>query len=164
MSILVICWKNYLNQTNNMKIVKINDNKEKFMDLLLLGDEQESMIKKYLHKGELFALYDDDLKTVSVVTKESEEISEIKNIATYEKYQRKGYGSHMLKYIIQNYKNRCKTLLVGTGDDSKILSFYKNHGFVYSHTVKNFFVDNYDHEMYENGKKLIDMIYLKLEL
>jgi ribosomal protein S18 acetylase RimI-like enzyme len=134
------------------------------MDLLLLGDEQESMVKKYLYRGELFALYDDDLKTVCVVTKENNDMYEIKNIATYEKYQRNGYGSYMLRYIIQNQKNKCKRILVGTGDDSKILSFYRNCGFTYSHTIKNFFIDNYDHKMYENGKQLIDMVYLKLEL
>ncbi|NLT40072.1 MAG: GNAT family N-acetyltransferase, partial [Clostridiales bacterium] len=29
-----------------------------------------------------------------------------------------------------------------------------------SHVVKGFFTDNYDHPMYENGKRLTDMIYL----
>ena len=69
----------------------------------------------------------------------------------------------MLKFIISEYKNQCKKLLVGTGDNNKILSFYRKCGFVYSHTVKDFFINNYDHEMFEDGKKLIDMIYLKLE-
>ena len=147
-----------------MKIAKIEKEKERFMDLLLLGDEQESMVHKYLTRGELFALYDDDLKTVSVVTQEEEGIYEIKNIATYEKEQGKGYGSLMLKYIIENYKNKCGALLIGTGDDDKIISFYKKFGFVYSHTVKDFFVDNYDHEMFENGKQLRDMIYLKANM
>ena len=147
-----------------MKIAKIEKEKERFMDLLLLGDEQESMVHKYLTRGELFALYDDDLKTVSVVTQEEEGIYEIKNIATYEKEQGKGYGSLMLKYIIENYKNKCGVLLIGTGDDDKIISFYKKFGFVYSHTVKDFFVDNYDHEMFENGKQLRDMIYLKANM
>ena len=147
-----------------MEIKQINSDKEKFLDLLLLGDEQESMIKKYLYRGELFALYDDDLKTVSVVTKESDETFEIKNIATHEKYQGKGYGSRMIKFIIQKYKNKGKYLFVGTGDSIKTLSFYKNCGFTYSHTIKNFFTDNYDHEMYEDGKQLIDMIYLRIEL
>ena len=41
-----------------MKIKKIRENKEQFMSLLLLGDEQENMISRYLEKGELFALYD----------------------------------------------------------------------------------------------------------
>ena len=146
-----------------MEIIKISENKDNFMDLLLLGDEQENMVKKYLYRGNLFALYDNDLKTVCVITKEHNETYEIKNIATYEKYHGKGYGTYMLKYIINEYKNKCKKLLIGTGDIDKILSYYQKFGFIYSHKIKDFFVDNYDHEMYEEGKQLIDMIYLKFE-
>lgn len=147
-----------------MEIQKIIENKEQFMNLLLLGDEQESMIHKYLERGELFALYDTDLKTVCVVTQEDENTYEIKNIATYETEQEKGYGSSMIKHIIEYYIDKCDTLLLGTGEDDKILSFYKKFGFVYSHTVKDFFIDNYDHEMFENGKQLKDMIYLKINV
>ena len=146
-----------------MEIIKVLDNKDKYMDLLLLADEQESMIKKYLYRGELYALFDSDLKTVSVVTREDGEIYEIKNIATYEKYQGRGYGSAMIKFIIESIKNRCKQLLVGTGESDKTIGFYKKFGFTYSHTIKNFFIDNYDHEMYEEGKQLKDMIYLKID-
>lgn len=147
-----------------MEIKKIIENKGLFMTLLLLGDEQESMIHKYLERGELFALYDTDLKTVCVVTQEDGNTCEIKNIATYEKEQEKGYGSLMIKHIIEYYEDKCDTLLLGTGEDDKILSFYKKHGFVYSYTVKDFFIDNYDHEMFENGKQLKDMIYLKINV
>lgn len=146
-----------------MEIKRIIENKDDFMDLLLLGDEQENMIKKYIYIGDLFALYDNDLKTVSVVTRKDNETYEIKNLSTYEKYHGKGYGTHMLQHIIEEYKNKCKRLLLGTGDISRVLSYYKKFGFVYSHTIKNFFVDNYDHEMFEDGKQLVDMIYLKLE-
>ena len=127
--------------TKNIEIKEITQNKENFMDLLLLGDEQENMIRKYLYRGVLFTLYDKDLKTVSVVTKEDKNIYEIKNIATYEKYQGKGYGKIMLKYIIEKYKDKCKILLVGTGENEKTISFYKNFGFVYSHTIKDFFIN-----------------------
>jgi ribosomal protein S18 acetylase RimI-like enzyme len=149
--------------TKNMEISEILQDKDKYLDLLLLGDEQEDMIKKYLYRGNLFTLYDEDLKTVSVVTKEDENIYEIKNIATYKKYQRKGYGTIMIKYIIEKYKDKCKTLLVGTGENDKIIAYYKEFGFEYSHTVKDFFVNNYNHEMFEDGKQLRDMIYLKIE-
>ena len=155
--------KEVLYLENKIEIKLICDDKEQFMDLLLLGDEQENMIKKYLYRGKLFALYERDLKTVAVVTEEDDETCEIKNIATYEKYQGKGYGKFMINHIIENCKIKFKILLVGTGDSSKTLSFYKNCGFEYSHTVKNFFIDNYEHKMYEEGKQLIDMIYLKLE-
>ena len=147
-----------------MKIKHITENKEQYMDLLLIADEQEDMIRKYLDRGDLFALYDDDLKTVAVITKENDETCEIKNIATYEKYQSNGYGSQMMKYIIRHYKNQCKSLIVGTGECEKILSFYKKLGFSYSHTVKDFFIDNYDHIMIEDGVQLKDMVYLKREM
>jgi hypothetical protein len=39
-----------------MKIEKIIENKQQFLDLLLLADEQENMIDKYLASGDLFAL------------------------------------------------------------------------------------------------------------
>ena len=146
-----------------MEIKQIFENKNKFMDLLLLGDEQESMVNKYLNRGDLYALYDDDLKTVCVITKESEKTYELKNIATYEKYQGKGYGSLMIKYIVEKYKNQCDLLLVGTGDIERILNYYKKFGFEYSHRIEDFFIKNYDHVMIEDGKQLKDMIYLKID-
>lgn len=52
-------------------------------------------------------------------------------------------------------------MLVGTGDAPSTLSFYEHCGFTISHRLKNFFTDNYDHPMYEDGKQLVDMVYLK---
>ena len=52
-------------------------------------------------------------------------------------------------------------MLVGTGDVPSTLSFYEHCGFTISHRLKNFFTDNYDHPMYEDGKQLVDMVYLK---
>ena len=51
-----------------MNVVIVNENKKDFLELLLLADEQEDMIDKYLDRGALFALYDGDLKSVCVVT------------------------------------------------------------------------------------------------
>ena len=145
-----------------MEIKKITENKEQFMDFLIVGDEQENMIRKYLDRGDLFALYAPDLKTVCVVTQEDEKTCEIKNLATYEGEQGKGYGNAMMKHVIEYCKGKCDTLQLGTGDVEEIISYYSKFGFAYSHTVKDFFVDNCDHEMFENGKQLRDMIYLKL--
>ena len=41
-----------------MEIRQITENKKQFLQLLLLADEQEDMIDRYLSRGELFALYD----------------------------------------------------------------------------------------------------------
>jgi len=147
-----------------MKIEKIDENKKQFLDLLLLADEQEDMIDKYLSDGDLFALYDDDLKSVCVVAPINDETCELKNIATYEKYQGKGYGRELIKFISGFYKNDYKTMLLGTGDVPWILSFYESCGFELSHRIKNFFTDNYDHPMFDGDIQLVDMVYLKKDL
>jgi ribosomal protein S18 acetylase RimI-like enzyme len=147
-----------------VRIEKISENKKRFLDLLLLADEQENMIDKYLPNGDMFALYDGDLKSVCVVMPIDSETCELKNIATYEKYQGRGYGRALINFIFDYYKNDYKTMLVGTGETPATLSFYESCGFKKSHRVKNFFTDNYDHPIFEGGIQLVDMIYLKKDL
>lgn len=148
-----------------MNIVKINDSdKTKYMELLLIADEQISMIEKYLYRGDMFALYDDDLRAVCIVTREDAGVLELKNIVTVPQYQRKGYGQKLIAFIVDHYKNSGSVLYVGTGDSPAILRFYEKCGFVKSHIVKNFFIDHYDHPIYEDGQQLIDMVYLKQDL
>lgn len=148
-----------------MKITKIGDSRKKdFMELLLLADEDVKMVEKYLYRGELFALYDDGLKSVCVVTRETGGTCELKNIATYEKWHGKGYGSKLLKHIFSHYKGKYTTMLVGTGDVPWIMRFYQKNGFQVSHRVKDFFTDNYDHPMFEDGVQLKDMVYLSKSL
>ena len=121
-----------------MDINIIYDNKKQYLDLLLLADESESMIDKYLERGEMFALYDSDLKSICVVTSESSDICELKNIATYEKWHGMGYGSKLIQYISKYYKDKYKTMIVGTGDIPKSLKFYEKNGFVISNRIENF--------------------------
>ncbi|MBN2738963.1 MAG: GNAT family N-acetyltransferase [Spirochaetales bacterium] len=147
-----------------MKIKKITENKKNFLDLLLLADEDESMIDKYLGHGDLFALYEDDLKSICVVVPMDGESCELKNIATYEKNQGKGYARALIKFISNYYKKDYKTMFVGTGETPAILSFYESCGFKLSHRVENFFTDNYDHPIFEGDIQLVDMIYLKKDL
>lgn len=122
------------------------------------------MIDKYLDMGEMFALFDEDLKAICVVTNEGSGVFEIKNIATVPKYKGNGYGKQLINYLFEYYKNRCKTMLVGTGDSPLTIPFYKKCGFKETHRIKNFFTDNYDLPIFECGKQLVDMVYLKKEL
>ncbi len=148
-----------------MKFVKINDSdKTRYMELLLIADEQISMIEKYLYRGDMFALLDDDVRAICVITQEQAGAYELKNIVTVPKYQGQGYGQGLISFIVDYYSKSGSELYVGTGNDPKILRFYERCGFEKSHVVKNFFIDNYDHPMYEDGKQLIDMIYLKRSL
>ncbi len=145
-----------------MEIRKVISNKTDFMDILLVGDEDEAMINKYLGSSKLFALYDNDILTsICAVMEIDFETVEIKNLATYPEYQNKGYASKLLDYVCNRYKEKFKTVILGTGENETTLNFYKKRGFVQTRRVKNFFTDNYSHPIFENGKQLVDMIYLE---
>jgi len=143
-------------------IKKVSGIKKEYIDLLLLADEQENMIDKYLERGEMFILDNNGIKAECVVVKETDGIYEIKNIAVKPDCQRKGYGKILIEFLFSHYTD-CKTMLVGTGDVPSALTFYNKCGFTESHRIKNFFTDNYDHPMFEDGKQLVDMVYLKRE-
>lgn len=146
-----------------MEIIKLDDgDKRKYIGLLLMADEQESMIDKYLERGEMFVLNDNGVKAECVVTNETGGIYELKNIAVMPDSQRNGYGKRLIDHLFSHYAD-CDTLLVGTGDVPSTLCFYHKCGFTESHRIKNFFTDNYDHLIFEDGKQLVDMVYLKRE-
>ena len=147
-----------------MKIMEIKENKKEFLSLLLLADEQESMIDRYIDKGTMYILDDDGVKCECVVTDEGNGVLEIKNIATKPEYQKKGYGKALIVFVAMKYKATHSILQVGTGDSPLTIPFYEKCGFAYSHRIKNFFVDNYDHPIYEGGVQLMDMVYLQKEI
>lgn len=150
---------------DSLEIRQILLRKKRFLDLLLLADEQESMIDRYLERGEMFALYDRNiLRAICVVTDEGNKTIELKNIATGPQYQKQGYGKRLIRFLSEHYAGKYDTLFVGTGESPLTVPFYEHNGFRYSHRIKNFFTDNYDHPMYEDGKQLVDMIYLRKEL
>jgi len=145
-----------------MKFRQIHENKKQYLNLLLLADEQEDMIDRYLTRGEMFVVEENSVKAECVVTREDTGVYEIKNIAVRPECQRKGYGRALIDFVFNHYAD-LKTLLVGTGDTEHILSFYGSCGFTEDHRIKNFFTDNYDHPIIEDGKQLIDMVVLKRE-
>ncbi|MFQ6804722.1 MAG: GNAT family N-acetyltransferase [Lachnospiraceae bacterium] len=147
-----------------MEIRELKGNKKQFLSLLLLADEQEDMIDRYIDKGTVYVLDDDGIKCQCVVTDEDGGILEIKNIATEPDCQGKGYGRTMIEYVAAKYKGTYSVLQVGTGDSPLTVPFYEKCGFTRSHRIENFFTDNYDHPIYEGGIQLVDMIYLQRKL
>ena len=61
-----------------MEIIEIKENKKQFLPLLLLADEQESMIDRYIDRGMMYVLVDNGVKCECVVTDEGKGILEIK--------------------------------------------------------------------------------------
>lgn len=91
-----------------MEFRTINDNRPDFLPLLLLGDEQEDMIARYLNRGTLWALYDGELRAVCVVTEEVGGEFEIKNLAVAPGSQRRGYGRAMVEHVVRQYRGAGK--------------------------------------------------------
>ena len=98
-----------------MKIVEVKENKKQYLDLLLLADEQEDMIDRYLDKGKMYVLDGNGVKCECVITDEGNNILEIKNIATVPEYQGKGYARALIEFVINNYRGKYSILQVGTG-------------------------------------------------
>ena len=142
-------------------IEKVTDDKKRYLDLLLLADEQESMIDRYLERGDMYVLKTDggDATGVCVVTDE-DGVLEIKNIAVRPELQRTGLGGALIEFIEDTYKDAYDILQVGTGDSPLTIPFYEKCGFKRSGVVKDFFTDNYDRPIFEAGVRLRDMVYL----
>lgn len=147
-----------------MEIKEITGNKKEFLSLLLLADEQEDMIDRYIEEGIMYVLEDDGIKGECVVIDAGNHTLEIKNIAVRPDCQRKGYGKILIDFIIKKYRGKYSVLQVGTGESPTTIPFYEKCGFVRSHAIKNFFIDHYEHPIYEEGIQLVDMIYLKRNL
>ena len=147
-----------------MKIRKVEKDKKQHLDLLLLADEQEDMIDRYLERGTMYVLEDNGVKAECVVTDEGSRILELKNIAVEPNVQGKGYGRALVEFLVRTYAEQYAVLQVGTGDSPATIPFYEACGFRRHHLVKNFFIDHYNHPIYECGVQLVDMVYLQRAL
>ncbi len=147
------------------KIIRVENNKKKYLPLLLLADEQENMIDRYLERGTLYVVEDNGVaKAETVVTDQGDGIVEIKSLAVDPQYQGKEYGRSLIRFVADRYKGRYTVLQVGTGDSPITVPFYESCGFAQHHVDRGFFLDNYDHPIFEAGKQLRDMVYLRMPL
>ena len=147
-----------------MKIKKIETDKKHYLGLLLLADEQEDMVDRYLERGTMYVLEDNGVRAECVVTDEGSGVLELKNIAVEPEFQGRGYGKALVEFLIRTYIGQYTVLQVGTGDSPTTIPFYEACGFCRHHLVKNFFIDYYDHPIYECGVQLVDMVYLQRKL
>ena len=138
-----------------MRFQQIIENKTKYMDLLLLTDPQRDMIYRYLDTGDMFALYEGkELCTLAVVTVSGNRECEIRNLVTTYGNGGKGYTRAMIHYLSERYRSECDTMYVGTWDYEESMRAYKKGGFEYSHTLKDYYVHNYQEPIYLDGKQM----------
>ncbi len=156
---------NCADEKASRRIRLVTEEKKRHLELLLLGDEQEDMIDRYLERGTMYVLEEaGTVRAQCVVTDEGGGILEIKNIAVDPAFQGRGLGRALLDFLAAAYAGRYSAMQAGTGDSPATVPFYEACGFHRHHRVPNFFTDHYHHPIWEGGVQLRDMVYLRRPL
>ena len=136
------------------------------MALLLEADPSESQVSKYLSNGDIYtACAHGDTVGVCVLTHLSASRLELMNIAVAPHCQGNGIGRKLLQFVIaEARKSQAQELVLGTGTFGYQLAFYQREGFRVVDIDKDFFLNNYDEPVMENGIQHKDMLRLQLTL
>uniref|UniRef100_UPI0035A23C54 GNAT family N-acetyltransferase n=1 Tax=Lysinibacillus piscis TaxID=2518931 RepID=UPI0035A23C54 len=144
----------------------VKGSREDYLSYLLLADEDEEIVRQYMHSGELYAIKcGEQIAGVALLLALSDEVVELKNIAILPKYQGKGIG----KVVINILTNLCQSqgyriLQVGTANSSiDNIAFYQKAGFRMERIEKDFF-SSYAEPIYEHGIRAYDMLYFSKKL
>jgi aminoglycoside 6'-N-acetyltransferase I len=135
--------------------------------LLELADPSTKQIESYLYNGSCFVIREQSKDIgVCVLTELDSNQIEIKNLAVDPAFQRKGYARQLIQHAIQFAgKKGYHSILIGTGNSSiHQLQFYQKEGFQIKETIKNFFIENYNEPIYENGIQCCHLIMLEYQL
>ena len=143
---------------------QIFQNKNEYLSLLLLADESEEMLDKYLDSGDMFVFSENGAVVGECVVLAENGVCELKNLAVMPACQRRGYGRRIVDFVCERYADRYDALTVGTGESPRTMGFYHSCGFRECGRIPDFFTRHYDHEIVEDGVKLRDMVLLKKKL
>jgi N-acetylglutamate synthase-like GNAT family acetyltransferase len=150
-----------------MKIRKLLKHEAPPFELLLFADPSREMVEQYIAKGECHVAEEEGkIVGVYVLIKLGVTTMEIINIAVDERMHGRGIGKKLINDAIQTAKLfGCKSLEVGTGNSSiDQLAFYQKCGFRMDGIIKDFFVNHYEEEIFENGIWCRDMIRFSMAI
>lgn len=136
-------------------------------DLLLMADPSKTRVQMYLKSSSCFlAILESEVVGVLVLDEVNPKTAEIKNIAVRESEQGKGFGKQLLRFAEQLSRRRgYKKLIIGTGNSSlRQLALYQKEGFELDRVEKNFFLENYDKPIVENGIPCKHLLILEKKL
>ncbi len=142
-------------------------NEEIPFELLLLADPSKKLIQEYIERGYCFMAYmNEELVGVFVLIQTDSEIYEIVNIVVKEEYQGRGVGKKLIQEAIDEAKKLgARFIEIGTGNSSILqLRLYQKSGFRIIGIDHDFFIRNYEDEIYEDEIQCRDMIRLRKEI
>ncbi len=151
-----------------LKLIRqLRENEVLPLDLLLLADPSEKLVKEYVSRGKCFIMeLDEAMIGTYVLLPTRPETVEIVNVAVSEDHHGKGYGKCLVLHAIETAKKQgYKTIEIGTGNSGVVqLALYQKCGFRMTSIDRDFFIRHYDEPIFENGIQVIDMVRLSLDL
>ncbi|MDC7222438.1 MAG: GNAT family N-acetyltransferase [Spirochaetales bacterium] len=150
-----------------MIVSALGPEEEAPMDLLLLADPSEELVRSYLAEGLCFVARQGGERIGVVLMRENRPgLFEVMNLAVREKDRKRGVGKTLLRFALDEAARRGgRCLEVGTGNSSIWqLLFYQKCGFRMVQIIPDFFRDHYSERIYENGIECRDMIRLERKL
>jgi len=139
------------------------------MELLLLADESEQQVRRYLDSGDLY-VYSLEQATVGLILTIPLEsgVVELKAVAVRSSRQAQGIGKQMLAAVLADLQ-RCgwQRAVVGTASSGiGQLAYYQKAGFRLSRIERDYFTlaRGYPALMIENGIRVIDMVWMDKDL
>lgn len=111
-----------MNSTTRFVITEVYSDRKQFLPLLLIGDESETMIDRYIGQGNLYARFLDGVPIAVVMTVSIDSTTvEVKNLAVADRFRRQGYGRRMLRHIENRHPG--KTSLSGREKPPRLFAF-----------------------------------------
>ena len=147
-----------------MRIIKNYSLNEEVLNLLLQANPDKGKVLNEYNQSTNYIFMNNN-KVIGVILLDaiSNENVEILNLSIKEDYQGKGYGKKFLNTIFNILENEgYKKIQVGTGNSSlRPLAFYQKLGFRIISIKKNYFIDNYTEDIYENTIQCVDLLMLE---
>ncbi len=148
-------------------ISKLSSNSDAPMDLLLLADPSEELVKSYLQKGTCYtAQLNGETVGVVLIMETKPSTMEVMNLAVKEELQNNGIGKQLLLYVIEEIKKGdAKTIEIGTGNPGVAqMLLYQKCGFRIVDIDFDFFRRTHPEPIFENGIECRDMIRMRIDL
>jgi ribosomal protein S18 acetylase RimI-like enzyme len=151
----------------DIKFFELKTKSDAPMDLLLLADPSEELVKSYLEKGTCYtAELDRETVGVILIMETKPHTIEVMNLAVKEEFQNNGIGKQLLLYVIEEIKKGdTKTIEIGTGNPGVVqMLLYQKCGFRIVGIDFDFFRRTHLEPIYENGIECRDMIRMRIDL
>jgi ribosomal protein S18 acetylase RimI-like enzyme len=136
------------------------------LQILLEADPSAGRIEGYLGRSRCFvATIDGGPVGAYVLQETAPRVVELMSIAVAPDRQRAGIGSRLLRHAVATARELgARRVEVGTGTFGYQLAWYQRAGFRVEAVLRDFFLDNYDEPIVENGIQHRDMLRLAVVL